>query len=229
MTIDPNHGVVVSLPPPTRRGWAHPEALVESFLREREGWLRRHLDRLDHERSVIASRGGLTDGANVRFRGELHRLRLYSADGRLPRSTVMREGAGEIDELVVTQASVDRRPVGDILRDWFKDRARLAIEREIEAHGPALHVAPSAVALRDPRTRWGSASREGRLSFSWRLVLAPREALETVVVHELAHLRYFGHGPRFWGLVASRRPDHRVWRAWLREHSLELHTALDGR
>jgi predicted metal-dependent hydrolase len=229
VTIDPDRGVIVSLPPPTRRGWAHPDALIESFLREREGWLRRHLDRLDHERSVIAARGGLADGATVRFRGELHRLRLYSADGRLPRSTVMREGADAIDELVVTLASADRRPVGHVLRDWFKDRARLAIEREIEIHGAALQVAPSAVVLRDPRTRWGSASRAGRLSFSWRLILAPREALETVVVHELAHLRYFGHGPRFWGLVASRRPDHRSWRRWLREHSLELHTALDGR
>jgi predicted metal-dependent hydrolase len=62
---------------------------------------------------------------------------------------------------------------------------------------------------------------------SWRLVLAPPEALETVVVHELAHLRVFGHGPAFWSLVASRRPDHAVWRRWLRTHSLELHAALD--
>jgi hypothetical protein len=62
--------------------------------------------------------------------------------------------------------------------------------------------------------------------FSWRLVIAPPEALETVVVHELAHLRVFGHGPRFWALVASRRPDHLVWRRWLRSHSLELHGAL---
>jgi predicted metal-dependent hydrolase len=229
VTIDPDRGVVVSLPPPTRPGWAHPDALVEPFLRERESWLRRHLDRLHHERSVIASRGGVADGATVRFRGELHRLRLYSADGRQPRSTVMREGAGEIDELVVTLASADRRAAGHVLRDWFKERARHAIEREIEIHAPTLRVAPSAVTLRDPRTRWGSASRQGRLSFSWRLVLAPAEALETVVVHELAHLRYFGHGPRFWGLVASRRPDHRAWRAWLREHSLELHTTLGGR
>ncbi|GIW19840.1 MAG: hypothetical protein KatS3mg065_0136 [Chloroflexota bacterium] len=62
--------------------------------------------------------------------------------------------------------------------------------------------------------------------------MAPRprpaaEALETVVVHELAHLRVFGHGPAFWSLVASRRPDHAVWRRWLRDHALELHLALD--
>jgi hypothetical protein len=82
------------------------------------------------------------------------------------------------------------------------------------------------VTIRDQRSRWGSASRHRRLSFSWRLVLAPPEALETVVVHELAHLRIFGHGPAFWALVAGRRSDHLGWRRWLRTHSLELHAAL---
>lgn len=80
--------------------------------------------------------------------------------------------------------------------------------------------------VRDQRTRWGSDSRYGRLAFSWRLVFAPPEALETVVIHELAHLRVFGHGPRFWSLVAARRPDHAIWRRWLRNHSTELHGAL---
>jgi predicted metal-dependent hydrolase len=229
VTIDPERGVVVSLPLASRRGWAHPEALVEAFLRERERWLRRHLDRLHQERSVIAARGGLADGALVRFRGDLHRLRLASVDGPLPRSTVIRQGDGHGDELLVRLASADRRQVNQVLRDWFRERARLAIDREIQGHAPKLGVAPAAVTLRDPRTRWGSASREGRLSFSWRLVLAPAEALETVVIHELAHLRHFGHGPRFWGLVASRRPDHRAWRSWLREHSLELHSVLNDR
>jgi predicted metal-dependent hydrolase len=59
------------------------------------------------------------------------------------------------------------------------------------------------------------------------LILAPPEALQTVVVHELAHLRVFGHGSAFWAIVAGLRADHREWRRWLREHALELHTALD--
>ena len=114
-----------------------------------------------------------------------------------------------------------------LLEAWLRPRARTAIEREIRRHASALGVDPKAVSIRDQRTRWGSASREGRLAFSWRLVLAPPDALETVVVHELAHLRVFGHGPRFWALVATRRPDHKLWRKWLRDHSTELHGALD--
>ena len=108
-----------------------------------------------------------------------------------------------------------------------KDVSGEDIEREIARHAPALGVSPSAVSVRDQRTRWGSASRQGRLAFSWRLILAPPAALETVVIHELAHLRVFGHGPKFWEVVASRRADHKVWRRWLRDHSTELHGALD--
>jgi hypothetical protein len=116
--------------------------------------------------------------------------------------------------------------VAAVLEAWLRDRARELIELEIARHARALGVQPAAVSVRDQRSRWGSASRRRRLSFSWRLVLAPPEALETVVVHELAHLRVFGHGPGFWELVAGRRPDHLVWRRWLRDHSHELHVAL---
>jgi predicted metal-dependent hydrolase len=131
------------------------------------------------------------------------------------------------DELVIHRVRADRRSVAAILEAWLRTVARVEIDAAVAAHAEPLLVSPSAVTLRDPRTRWGSASRSGRLSFSWRLILAPPEALETVVVHELAHLRVFGHGPRFWALVGTRRPDHRLWRRWLHDHSTELHFALE--
>ena len=138
-----------------------------------------------------------------------------------------RVGADSGDELVVRLAPADRRSIAAVLEAWFRDRARTAIDAAIATHAAALEVQPAAVTVRDQKSRWGSASRKRRLSFSWRLVLAPPEALETVVIHELAHLRVFGHGSRFWALVASRRPDHVTWRRWLRDHSFELHAALE--
>jgi predicted metal-dependent hydrolase len=227
LTIHPTDGLVVTVPLATRRGWAHPEADIERFLREREAWVRRHLARQATDRAELAARGGLRDGASIRYRGELHRLRIADAPVGTRRSSVAREGGVDGDELVVQIARTDRRTVGAVLEAWFRDRARVLVEREIAIHATALEVAPAAVTIRDQRSRWGSASRQRRLSFSWRLVLAPPEALESVVVHELAHLRVFGHGPRFWAIVASRFPDHLAWRRWLRVHSLELHAALD--
>jgi predicted metal-dependent hydrolase len=227
ITIDHDLGLVVSVPPPTRRGWAHPEARIEAFLREREAWIRRHLDRRARDHAELVARGGLADGAAIRYRGEIHRLRITGTT--VDRTTIARIVTPTGFELRVALAVRDRAKIGRVLENWFRGQAAIAIDATIADHGPALGVAPKVVALRDPRSRWGSASREGRLMFSWRLVLAAPEALETVVIHELAHLRVFGHGPAFWALVAARRADHLTWRRWLRLHSLELHGALDER
>ncbi len=224
ITIDPDLGLVVTVPLATRRGWAHPERAIDEFLRSRDAWIRRHLERRARQRAELAARGGLADGAAIRYRGELHRLRIVAGRGR--RSSVTRVGGEAGDELHVALIERDRERLDRVLETWFRERARIAIDAGIARHAAALDVKPVAIAVRDPRSRWGSASRQGRLMFSWRLVLAPPEALETVVVHELAHLRVFGHGPRFWAVVASRRPDHLAWRRWLRTHSLELHGAL---
>ena len=226
--MDARRGIIVTVPLPTRRGWARPEPIVESFLRDREAWLRRHLERHQRTRAELAARGGLVDGGLVRYRGELHRLRIAPAPPGRRRSSVARSGEDDADVLLVEIAARDRRPLVRVLRDWFRERAEETLWREIDRHASALGVTPAAVSLRDPRSRWGSASRERRLMFSWRLVLAPPRALETVVVHELAHLRVFGHGAAFWAVVASRVPDHARWRRWLREHSHELHAALDA-
>jgi predicted metal-dependent hydrolase len=86
----------------------------------------------------------------------------------------------------------------------------------------ALGVRYERIAIRGQRTRWGSCSTRGTLSFNWRLALAPFAVLDYVVVHELCHLREPNHSPRFWALVAARRPDWRASRAWLREHGEEL-------
>jgi predicted metal-dependent hydrolase len=227
LTIDPRHTAVVTVPARAARSRPDAERLAAEFVREREDWLRRHVERQARQRAGVAARGPLRDGGTIRYRGEEHRLRIVDAD-RGRRTAVSREGGDAGDELVIRLSARERRPLEAILEAWLREHARTAILREIDRHAAALGVRPAAVAIRDGRTRWGSCSKARRLSFSWRLVLAPPEALETVVVHELSHIRVFGHGPDFWAIVASRRPDHRVWRRWLRDHSLELHTALDG-
>ena len=220
VVIHPDRGVVVTVPARTIR--PEHERRATAFLAEREPWLRKHLGHQAEVARRIAARGGARDGGSIPFRGRLHRIRVVPAVSGVRRSDVVAFD----DELVIHRVTADRRPDGAILEAWLRDEARRAVDAAITEHGPALGVRPKALTLRDPRTRWGSAARTGRLSFSWRLILAPPEALETVVIHELAHLRVFGHGPRFWTLVASRRPDHRLWRHWLHDHSTELHHAL---
>jgi predicted metal-dependent hydrolase len=91
-----------------------------------------------------------------------------------------------------------------------------------EEEAERLGVAYRHIRVGGQRTLWGSCSPGGTLSFNWRLVLAPAEVLDYVVVHEVCHLRVLDHSRRFWGLVEGRRPHWREQRDWLREHGPEL-------
>jgi predicted metal-dependent hydrolase len=100
--------------------------------------------------------------------------------------------------------------------------ARELVRMLVDDEAAELGVEVARITIRAQRTRWGSCSTDGALSFNWRLVLAPLEVLDYVVVHELCHLRVPDHSPRFWGLVESRRPGWRRQRDWLSLHGPEL-------
>jgi predicted metal-dependent hydrolase len=226
VVIHPERGVVVTVPAAPRRGWGRPEAVIEGFLGEREAWIRRHVERHAVTRARLADRPALDDGRVIPYLGVPHRVRVVAAPPGVRASRVSRVGADDGDELLIERVARDRRPTAAILDGWFRARARAALLAAIDRHAAALGVTPATVTIRDTSSRWGSCSRRGALSFGWRLVLAPPGALETVAAHELCHLRVFGHGPRFWALLATRIPDHADWRRWLRRHGPELHATL---
>jgi predicted metal-dependent hydrolase len=100
--------------------------------------------------------------------------------------------------------------------------ARNAISETARREAARLGVSYTRITIRDTRSRWGSCSTTGTLSFSWRLALAPREILDYVVVHELCHLRHHDHSQRFWNLVRQVWPQYREHKAWLDAHGWEL-------
>jgi predicted metal-dependent hydrolase len=99
-------------------------------------------------------------------------------------------------------------------------RARISLLAQSEA--AALGVSYTRLTLRDQRSRWGSCSSAGGLSFNWRLVLAPHDVLDYVVVHEVCHPVELHHGPAFWRLVKKRRPTYVESKRWLDDHGWEI-------
>ena len=99
-------------------------------------------------------------------------------------------------------------------------RARISLIAQSEA--AALGVEYSRLTMRDQTTRWGSCSSKGALSFNWRLVLAPHDVLDYVVVHEVCHLVELNHGAAFWRLVEQRRKNYREPKQWLDDHGWEI-------
>ncbi len=107
--------------------------------------------------------------------------------------------------------------------DWLKREARRDLQAAVARHTEALGRKHTGLRVGDARSRWGSCTAAGVLTFSWRLVLAPSHVLDYLAAHEVAHLAEMNHGPDFWALVDRLDPRHRAARAWLKQHGAGLH------
>ncbi|MCC8128053.1 MAG: M48 family metallopeptidase [Clostridiales bacterium] len=100
--------------------------------------------------------------------------------------------------------------------------AAAVFERKTALYAALMHVSYGRISIRDQKTRWGSCTAVGNLNYNWRLILAPEEVQDYVVVHELAHRLEMNHSPRFWAVVETVLPDYRLRRKWLKEHGESL-------
>ncbi|WP_163848534.1 M48 family metallopeptidase [Pseudooceanicola aestuarii] len=174
-----------------------------AFAREKEPWLRRHSAGVAEVAPVVA---GL----------------LLPVEGQ-PRLIVPTQGRRLRllpDRLEVPGPS-DRLPAR--LAAWLKTMARDRLAAAADRHAARLGRPYTRLTLRDTRSRWGSCTMDGRLMFSWRLIMAPPEVLDYVAAHEVAHLAEMNHSPAFWAHVTALYGDWQPQRLWLRQHGTGLH------
>ncbi len=109
-----------------------------------------------------------------------------------------------------------------VFKAWYRQQAFDVISRRVEWYASRNGFAYQQVKISQARTRWGSCSPTGALSFSWRLVMAPLRVIDYVVVHELVHLQVKNHSRDFWGKVKTCMPDYREQVAWLKQNGYKL-------
>jgi predicted metal-dependent hydrolase len=203
----------------------HPDGAVEAVVpcatpdRDVDRLIGTHRDWLVSRVTVARERAAIAP------RLELARPHQVSLHGRwvpMVKDATARAEARMRDGVLVVGGRTDPDATAALNR-WYRREARRIVEATVARHAQRLGVSHGPVAIRDPRTRWGSCSRRGALSFSWRLVLAPSEVLEYVVVHELCHVVEPNHSKAFWRLVDASRPGWQAEAAWLRTHGHELH------
>ena len=183
------------------RGGSQAEA--ERFVRERESWIQRERFR---QLTRSARLRPWADGTVVLLGGEAAVLRVVEGEGR--RQLTL----GDLVVPLPATATTDLRPAVDrALRALAAGRLPARLLELARQHGLTV----TGVSVRSQRTRWGSCSPAGHISLNWRLVQAPPEVSDYVLLHELAHLVVPSHSRRFWRTLERMCPGYRDARAWL--------------
>jgi len=197
VNVSPDADVEVVLP------MRSPQRAAAAAVEELRPWIMR---RLAETRAALARRPG-TDGT-LPYLGVPHLLVAEPARRRVHRS------AGRL--LV---PATDARAA---LERFYRRAARTEIAGRLDRATALAGTPYNGLTIRSQRTRWASCSASGRMSFNWRLLLAPERVLDYVVWHEVCHLEIHDHSPRFWALVERRWPTWRSERAWLRRNGTAL-------
>lgn len=194
LRIAPDTGAVVVTVPPG--------ASVEdgvAFARSKRDWLQSRL-------GALPTRVPFAAGVEVPLQGVPHRIR----------NDAGRRTVSVIDTEIVVPGAAARVP--EQVHIWLRQRAREEIGPRVEDAAARVGRRAGRITIRDQRTRWGSCSASGNLSFNWRLIMAPPAVLDYVVAHEVAHLVERGHDPAFWRIVETLTLEVREARRWLARH-----------
>lgn len=126
------------------------------------------------------------------------------------------------NKLMLHTVSFEPKAVERQIREWYKKQATGYITKRVEYFRTQIPGEVESITMENRKTRWGSCSNKGELTFNQRLMMAPPEIIDYVVVHELCHLKHMDHSPQFWKAVGNILPDYRERRLWLKENGIGL-------
>lgn len=197
-------GVTVVLPQTTSE---EPETL----LVENAAWVMEKKRKYDTYREQVPERR-FEPGETFPFLGEPHEI------------VVERRGTSDVADSILALAEhhVEQTSIKRALETLYRRKARDRFEDRAEYYASEMDVEYEKIEVRNQRTKWGSCSTTGTLGLNWRLMMAPPEVVDYIVIHELAHLRESNHNDAFWSLVADYDPEYQDHAEWLEEHSTQL-------
>ncbi|WP_049804117.1 M48 family metallopeptidase [Desulfosporosinus acidiphilus] len=196
-----------------------PKKQIKELLRSKEAWIIKHwLEKRQRENHRARN---LENHEHILFRG--HLLELCFKYHSYRRIHVGQEG----QMLVVSlpQEDIDSQSeamIRDSIIAWYKFQARTVFKQKLDTHSRRMQVTYQDFRLKDQKTRWGSCSSRGNLNLNWRIIMAPDQVIDYLIIHELAHLTHLNHSPEFWQRVERFIPEFLTWRKWLKEHGHEL-------
>ena len=156
-------------------------------------------------------------GKSLLYLGQYYSLQLEVIPG------LKKDSVRLAAEKIVVQIG-DAKPerIAKTLNKWYRERAQELIAQRVLYYGRFFDGTPSAVQIKEQKRRWGSCTYDNKLLFNWRCIMARREALDYVVVHEMSHMVQKNHSSAFWQIVETILPKYKLEKKWLKENVINM-------
>jgi predicted metal-dependent hydrolase len=189
-----------------------PKGEIEGFIKEKESWVIKKIS--EKERSIKETEKAFIPGEKFLYLGESYPLEIGDTHYRgLPLKLSFGKFILDKDRLEEAR---------DLFIHWYKREAKEKIEGRLHYFSNRLQLFPKGLKITSAKYRWGSCSRDSRLSFSWKIIMAPLSVIDYVLIHELVHIKEKNHSKRFWTYLETILPDYRKHRFWLKENGYRL-------
>jgi len=195
--------------------WAD-DTLIARIVKDREYWIFKTLaEWRDLNRTQVSRE--YRNGEGFLYLGRTYRLTL---DPELKQDLILKNGRFHLRRGLA--AGVDSTSVREAFQGFYVQKGLDLIPKRVAYFAPKVGVAPLSVHVRDTGHWWGSCNTKGALAFHWKCMMAPRQILDYIVVHELCHLHHRDHTDAFWNEVDKVLPDYRERKEWLRRNGASL-------
>lgn len=196
------------------------EEEIREIVKEKAGWIYKKLIEIDAIKLNTISKE-FRSGEKYFYIGKEYILKVINKNQDMAWATLL-------DDYIFIYIPYglafenQKQLIKETLIKWYKERFSEIAKERIYKYSKDLDVKPINVAIRDQKTRWGSCSSKGNINLNWRLIMAPIDIIDYVIVHELCHLVHMNHSSDFWDLVGYVVPDYKERKKWLKENGYKL-------
>lgn len=194
------------------------EDYINQLLQKKSPWI---LEKVREAQIRLAEAGRpktFSEGECLNYLGKQFKLKIAR------NSSIKKHETAMLNENILLKVplNADDEKIRGILKRWYIDQFKLLAQKRVVHYSRLLGRSPGKITVREQKTRWGSCSAKGNINLNWKLIMAPLEVVDYVIVHELCHLKEMNHSKNFWKLVEGICPEYIKYRTWLKKNGDNL-------